>query len=205
MSTFHLLIHRITYPTLLIFFFLPFISIQCTTGQKISELSGYQLAKGGNYDNQVRNFYSIANEFSKLDKNKKKLSFEDTQKEIKILNELQEITKISPNPFLIIFSIALIVGLILSIFPNHKIKIQHFLIINIVKLICLISFFILSQSFETNRINTLNGIGMFIDTSPEYGFYFSLVLVFTLFVFHLSIISDSYYAIKQTSEIEEFD
>ena len=205
MTSFNILIHRIAYPTLLIFFFLPFISVQCTTGQKISELNGFQLAKGGSYGNKLSNINDLANEFSKFDNNKKK-SFEDVQKEIKVQNQLRKIMDLSPNPFLLIFLIVLVISLIFSILITEKVKMQHFLVGSIIELICLISFFILLQSFETDQLSKLTEMNLsaFLDVNPGYGFYFCLALVFALFVFQLSVFSDSYYDSKKAI-LEDID
>lgn len=191
MNAFNTLIHRISYPTILVIFFLPFLTVKCSTGQKIFELNGYQMTKGGNYSNKISNLVEYADRINQGSQQHK--DFETQEKEIKTRAELRNLSSINPNPALITFLISTVFILILSYLRQfQRLKLLHLLLFTIVQLLCLIFYFAFieyyNSSSKSNKL--LNGYEMFVEVQAGYGFYFCFAIVFALMIFQLKLLSD---------------
>jgi hypothetical protein len=195
-----------TYPTLLVLFFLPFLTVKCSTGQKVLELNGFQMAKGGNYDNKFSKMLDLyQNVWGEKKDRETKDSFEGKETMARTQAELRKISSIDPNPALIVFLITTIAILVLSFLKQFQnLKLIHLLIFTIVQLLSLITYFVLVQYYsDIDTVNKLTqAYSTLIDIGVGFGFYFCMAIVFALFVFQLRLLSEQY-AAKSEPDIDE--
>ena len=197
---FNILVYRLSYTTLLVLLLLPFISVKCATGQKIVQLNGYQLAKGGSYRNKLKDMYDYTTRFESKKESK---SFDELKKELKAKKELQQLSTLKPNIAIIVFLLVLIPTVIISFTSKAKtIRTVYFLLSSFIMLLSLIGFFAFLSWFRENQIDVPD-FRILLEINFEYGYYFSFAVLLSLLIYQLRLIQEA--SDTTRIDIESFD